>query len=228
MKKKKKRHYYHKGNFSYPERMDTPIEVMMVTKKDHLSDRKMEFLEYLNLCFKRGMTKENWDEDLGNILQIMLPGQAANSIVLELIEIKEYHPGDRIPFDKIESESVKKLIMRKKNYLNQNEWYRKEYCNGDVLVQFLRPELNVKLAFNEYKLIIYLCGDRIFIHDDNIEKVLNIMNKLEPDVWGLSDYEEMEACLVTNKVKTKLDFFNDQTVELIAHWMLSTNKNKRG
>lgn len=116
--------------------------------------------------------------------------------------------------------------MKKKNYLIQNEWYRREYCNGDVLVQFLRPGLNTQAAFRDHKLVIYLSGERIFMHDDNLNKALNIMNKLEPDVWEIADFEKRKSSIVTNKKKTTLDFFDNRTIELIAGWMLSVSKKR--
>lgn len=213
-----KKHFYHKGNFSYSAKVKTPLETILEIKNNNFTSKQKLWLEYLNKSeyYLQEYNTKSPSQEIYNILA-MFTKQSEDTIVKilsESMDITDFRPwnGDDIPLERY-SEEVSNIIQKKQKQINVEMFYRKEYA--DVLVQTYRNSLlrTYEDQLNLYNLIILLRGDNRVIYSQYNSILFNYLNHIEKDVWFLDENPVYNIKYICNKKKSHVDFKNVSQVK---------------
>lgn len=219
----RKKHFYHKGNFEYISQSKTPLEfIMNDLKANVLSDKQKSWLTYFNksIYYGRQFNIENPEWDFATVLQMFVNKDTCQMLVKEAYAIPDFHPWEE-PF-KLEyfSQEAQNLLKKKQNTIRNERWYRKDY--GNVLVQTFNIEVakSLKNPFTNsiHKIIVLIRGDVVYFHSDNIDKLLQFLDKMEPNTWVKDDI--YFTPVVVNTKKTQLDFKSEDTIQTLKGVLL--------
>lgn len=208
-----KKHFYHKGNFSYETEAKTPLETILEIKKNDLTPEQSLWLEYLNKTeyYLQEYNTKSPMQEIHNILA-MFTKQSEDTVVKildESMNINEFHPwnGDDIPLERY-SEEVSNIIQKKQKQLKAEMFYRKEY--GKVLVQSYRNSLLRTYAeqLNYYDLVILLRGENRIIYSKYDSVLLDYLNLIEEGVWVMDENPIYRIRYICNRKKSHIDFKN--------------------
>lgn len=242
-KKLKKKHYYHKGPFyMYTDKeLNNPAALLLEVRKES-EDRKLKdwykFVDLYGYQAKPLAVPE--EDDIIVVGGCMLDSNTTLSTYyyehIYALFGNDYNPYyDKIPLDKL-PENLSNIIKKKQKYIKNMYYYRKEYQDLDLLVQYNRKDIQnlITLDLRNYKRVIRLFGDNTYIYirkAENIELVVRKLNELEAEldvnkandtneiispVWVISDGDARKIC---NTKKSKIDFKNYHTLFCIFSYL---------
>lgn len=213
-----KKHFYHKGNFSYDIEAKTPLETILEIKKNDLLPEQSLWIEYLNKTeyYLQEYNMKSSEQEIHNILA-MFTKQSEDTVVKilnESMNIHSFHPwnGDDIPLEKY-SEEVSNIIQKKQKQLKSEMFYRKEY--GNILVQSYRNILLLTYdeQLNFYDFVILLRGDNRIIYSKHDSVLLDYLNLIEEGVWIIDENPIYRIRYICNRRKSHIDFKNESQVK---------------
>lgn len=242
-KKLKKKHYYHKGPFyMYTDKeLNNPAALLLEVRKES-EDRKLKdwykFVDLYGYQAKPLAVPE--EDDIIVVGGCMLDSNTTLSTYyyehIYALFGNDYNPYyDKIPLDKL-PENLSNIIKKKQKYIKNMYYYRKEYQDLDLLVQYNRKDIQnlITLDLRNYKRVIRLFGDNTYVYirkAENIELVVRKLNELEAEldvnkandtnetispVWVISDGDARKIC---NTKKSKIDFKNYHTLFCIFSYL---------
>ena len=252
-KKLKKKHYYHKGPFyMYTDKeLNSPAALLLEVRKESEDKKLKDWYKFVDLYgYQAKPLAVPEEDDIIVIGGCMLDSNTTLSTyyyehIYALFE-NDYNPYyDKIPLDKL-PENLSNIIKKKQKYIKNMYYYRKEYQDLDLLVQYNRKDIQnlITLDLKNYKRVIRLFGDNTYIYirkAENIELIVRKLNELEAEldvnkvndtneiispVWAISDGD---ARKIRNIKKSKIDFKNYHTLFCIFSYLdnsLELDKSK--
>lgn len=242
-KKLKKKHYYHKGPFyMYTDKeLNNPAALLLEVRKESEDKKLKDWYKFVDLYgYQAKPLAVPEEDDIIVIGGCMLDSNTTLSTyyyehIYALFE-NDYNPYyDKIPLDKL-PENLSNIIKKKQKYIKNMYYYRKEYQDLDLLVQYNRKDIQnlITLDLRNYKRVIRLFGDNTYIYirkAENIELIVRKLNELEAEldvnkandtneiispVWIISDGDARKIC---NTKKSKIDFKNYHTLFCIFSYL---------
>ena len=242
-KKLKKKHYYHKGSFyMYTDKeLNNPAALLLEVRKESEDKKLKDWYKFVDLYGYQakplGVPEE---DDIIVIGGCMLDSNTTLSTYyyehIYALFGNDYNPYyDKIPLDKL-PENLSNIIKKKQKYIKNMYYYRKEYQDLDLLVQYNRKDIQnlITLDLRNYKRVIRLFGDNTYIYirkAENIELIVRKLNELEAEldankandtneiispVWIISDGDARKIC---NTKKSKIDFKNYHTLFCVFSYL---------
>ena len=237
-KKLKKKHYYHKGPFyMYTDKeLNNPAAILLEVRKESEDEKLKDWYKFVDLYgYQAKPLAVPEEEDIIVIGGCMLDSNTTLSTYyyehIYALFGNDYNPYyDKIPVDKL-PENLSNIIKKKQKYIKNMYYYRKEYQDLDLLVQYNRKDIQnlITLDLRNYKRVIRLFGDNTYIYirkAENIELIVQRLNELEElendeneivgPVWVISDGDARKVC---NIKKSKIDFKNYHTLFCIFSYL---------
>lgn len=259
-KKLKKKHYYHKGPFyMYTDKeLNNPAALLLEVRKESEDKKLKDWYKFVDLYgYQAKPLAVPEEDDIIVIGGCMLDSNTTLSTYyyehIYALFGNNYNPYyDKIPLDKL-PENLSNIIKKKQNYIKNMYYYRKEYQDLDLLVQYNRKDIQnlITLDLRNYKRVIRLFGDNTYIYirkAENIELIVQKLNEFETEldkktyntnkansndinesispVWIISDGDARKIC---NTKKSKIDFKNYHTLFCIFSYLddsLELDKSK--
>lgn len=230
-KRGRRKHYYHNGPFYLytNKELDTPAVTLLEIRKES-EDQKLK--DWYTFVDKYGYRAEplavSKEDDIIAIGGCILDDNKTLSTyyykhIYKLFE-DGYNPYcDKIPLERLPDNLVN-VIKKKQKYIKNMYYYRQEYRDLDLIVQYNRKDIQniVSLDLKNYKHVIRLYGDNTYIYvrgAKNIEQIVCNLNELEQElsnklypnkkneelfnVWSVS---RADARKIYNNKKTNINF----------------------
>ena len=223
----KNKHYYHKGPFYLftDKKLDTPTAILLEIRKDKVDKKVIAWYDFIDKYGYRAQKMSLPEEE--NIIAIGNCILDSNSHLTdyyysEIFKIfkDKYNPTcEKIPLDLLPS-NLANIIKKKQQYIKNMYFYRKEYKDIDLLVQYNRRDIQniLNLDLRNYKHIVRLSGDNTYIYirkAENIDDILKRLNKMENEIntkntdenmiWSI---DEIDKRKIKNNKKSKINFQN--------------------
>ena len=240
-KRLKKKHYYHKGPFyMYTDKeLNNPAAILLEVRKKSDDKKLKDWYKFVDLYgYQAKPLAVPEEEDIIVIGGCMLDSNTTLSTYyyehIYALFGNDYNPYyDKIPVDKL-PENLSNIIKKKQKYIKNMYYYRKEYQDLDLLVQYNRKDIQnlITLDLRNYKRVIRLFGDNTYIYirkAENIELVVQRLNELE----RVQELNELEAELneqtydasnnTSNNTSndTSNNNFNDRNKIVSPVWVIS-------
>ena len=235
-KRLKKKHYYHKGPFyMYTDKeLNNPAAILLEVRKKSDDKKLKDWYKFVDLYgYQAKPLAVPEEEDIIVIGGCMLDSNTTLSTYyyehIYALFGNDYNPYyDKIPVDKL-PENLSNIIKKKQKYIKNMYYYRKEYQDLDLLVQYNRKDIQnlITLDLRNYKRVIRLFGDNTYIYirkAENIELVVQRLNELEE----VQKFNELGAELneqtydaSNNTSNDTSNNFNDRNKIVSPVWVIS-------